>query len=421
MRLHMFTIPTHKECVKSILSHVEELVGFNKCACYDELPVLVILDSSEPKAFTENHLALKKATGRLLHNKIYHVQQKEFDYLVNEYLEKDFNLKIRELLFGTEFSYGKMMNRLFLIAMMLRCDYLHRRDSDTYVQEYEGYIVNPFETELSFLGNTLDDNNIYMVGSSYIGDWGIDYSQISDDFQLLKKLFKLSKKSYTEEQLEQYIVDKYINGSKEYYQGKDEFSFKKSNYIDAGNYALYKIYNHIPMNPSENTSGTDYVFHDILSLFRNAKIFHNRRVIHEYDPLRYSLIPLDLYNEAKLYSRLVGIYNRLAINELSVCNEKINMENLNKKLMKAYGNCLKEESIKEEIFNTLQEFEQAYRMIDQPSYNQFLDYITLNSNNIIDNVQFKIKNHILLMSEWERVREKLNGKSYLLRQFEIGH
>lgn len=417
MRRHLLTIPTHKVCTEAIESYIKGLSSFDNSK--NRKVVLVILDSSAPSSFEENHKILLKYRNNIEEVDFYHIKQEEFDCLVYNYLKKRVEKIPQRLLFGNEFSYGKMMNRLFMVSSILECDFLHRRDSDTYLQDYMGKIVDPLEIEFEFLGNTHYDGKIYMVGSSYIGDWGIDYSDVSDDFPLLKRLFRLSKKDYTEEELEKYILDKYINGSREFYAGKDELSFRKANYIDAGNYSIYEIFKYIPMNPSENTSGTDYIFHELLDLFKYSKMFHNRRVMHEYANDRYSLLSTDLYNEAKLYSRLVGVYNKVAINRIKDLEHPLTFESLNQHLIDSYLVSIDSDYVKQEIFRVIEEFELAYRQINDTKYNNFLDCIKRNHFDIAMKVEYKIKNHIQLLKLWEKIINSLRGNEKILKNFKI--
>lgn len=413
---HLFIIPTHKECISAIEGYLTELISIGS---YTNL-VFVLLDSSKKEDFCKNHQKLLEYRRKVSDLSIYHVKQELLDRIIIESLEGNLSEKIINLLVGETFSYGKMMNRIAIIANLLGCNYIHRRDSDTRPQLFQNMSVSSLEIELKLLGSYWENKQIFMVGSSYVGDWGIDYSELSDDMNLLKKLFKLSKSNYTEEQLEDYIINKYINGSSDFYHGIDYYSFQQNNYIDAGNYSLYKIFNFIPVNPAINTSGTDYIYHELLEIYDYSKLFHNRRVVHEYSKNRYQLIPNNLYNEAKLYSRLVGIYNKKMCKyvqrKLQECND---FKNIRQLMIEGYNSLLSIEDMKNEVTKMISEFEHTYREIANKKYDDFLLSFDFNFDKIYENVKLKISNYIILLEYWDSIVSLTKNNCSLLGNLKI--
>lgn len=301
---HLYVVPTNRRSVESISSlftEIKDLPNFTG----------ILLDSSEGQDYLDNHNAFLKVKRDL--TTVYHVKQATLDdKLQSALLDEGIPTAVIELVTGNVFSYGRLMNRTSLIAEIFGCRYVHRRDSDTSLQYREGRVVKPIELE-----NRGFSDNKFLVGSSYIGDWGIDYKDVETDMSALKALFSLSKPAYSDAQLEDYITNKYVKGSTDVYHGMDVISSEKTNYIDVGNMAYRDIFRYLPVSPAVLTSGTDYLYLNIFDQLKLPMIYHNRRVNHQYTSNRYDLMSYLKYDQSKALSRVMKVYLSSIIGEIS--------------------------------------------------------------------------------------------------------
>lgn len=403
---HILIIPTHLEAKDAIIDHVQELRDISHL----EEWAYVILDSSSKEDRHINEEAILECKKKMPDLRIYHIIQDEFDCAIKTVIHDQ---RIFDLLIGNQFSYGKMMNRISMIAIILDADYIHRRDSDTFIQKD----ASPLEIENIFLGSQFEDKEIMMVGSSYCGNWGIDYSDI-EDFSILKKLFRLSKPYYSDEQLTKYINDKYVMGSKEKYEGKDFFSFLQSDYIDAGNFSYQNIFKYIPVNPAVCTSGTDYIYHDYIDILKKGRLYHNRRVLHQYNDNRYNAIDYTSYTKAKLYSRLVKIFNSQMKKDLM--DKKIDLNNIDVAVSDAYKKILKKDDIDQLLMNMINDFYDSYLSIKDKKYDEILEYIKDNKQDIIESTKSKINDYTILIDHWKDIVNYLSSQfQNELKEFEV--
>lgn len=388
--MHMYVIPTNRECGENIVSLLDEVRMI--CEKMNIEFIIVLLDSSIGAVSQKNRYIYKEYCQRYEMLNCYYISQKKFDYYVKNLLESyKFEKDDIELLIGDGISYGKVVNRTSLIATMLGCEYIHRRDSDTRLQYLDsGVILAPLELEMKYLGKTSKDipngssnNIIYMVGGSYKGNWGIDYEDLRNQKEQLYSLFRLSKPTWKKEKLEKYINDKYIYGCNENYL-VDEISFEKNGYIDVGNFSLYDIFKKCPVSPAMLTSGTDYFYHSLLNKLPNSKLYHNRRVIHKYDNKRYSDITIENYHLSKAQARCATLFENYLFdsnNKLDINSEHISV-NLGKRLMElAYYDC------DHELIRILESMITTYAKTDMDKYIRCAKYINENKNKIIKNTK----------------------------------
>lgn len=399
-----YIIPTNKECTKYLKSILAEISFVEEK--YNLFFYVVILDSATPNDYSKNHAYLKNV--KFKNSKLLHICSQLLDDDITYNLNRRVSNNIIKLVTGNEFSYGKMNNKISIIANILGTDYIHRRDSDVALQYYNNNIVSPLEVEILTFLNT---KNIFMVGSSYIGDWGIDYKKYEDDLDLLLKLFALSKPNYSERELHQYIKEKYIYGCRDNYNGKDDISFKKSNYIDAGNFSIYKIFKYYPVPPAIGVSGTDYFYHFILNNLEKSKIFHNRRVLHKYSEDRYQITSNNTYDLSKLYSRVFTQYNNEVLDIMTQNKNNV----LNKQpLISAYQKTLQNKKVLNNSNDIISRFKEVY--ID--NYIGDIDFIkNIDNYKVIKKIELDVKEFIILIENWSLIMQntkKISLKKYYL-------
>ncbi|USS90480.1 DUF6271 family protein [Fructilactobacillus carniphilus] len=402
---HLYVIPTNREAGASIASLLDEIkIAFAQGKLSPDQLVLVVLDSGNEHDFAVNH-------DQLLHSlagsaiKAYHVTADDFDQLLRQAVDPD----VVDLVVGEEFSYGKMVNKISIMANLLGTRYVHRRDSDVYLQADRS--VTPLLAELE--GFAIDDK-VKLVGSSYIGAWGIDYSDVEDDQETLRKLFSLSKPNYTTAQLDDYINNKYVEGSKETFTGKLTFSEKKANYIDAGNFALKDIFLNVPVSPANVTSGTDYLYHNALGKSDWKMLYHNDRVIHRYNKDRYDRINHILYGDSKLLSRLMTTVTKRALQDQTLSDDFAVMS---QQLADAYVAALKSDNLNDDLKDTFAKFVVVYAAIPHENYQAVAQHVAQHEDEYLAKTVRDVQNFVTLLRKWPDVMAET--KKISLQEFEI--
>lgn len=397
---HMYVIPTNRDSHDSIDSLVNDvkLTLAEKKLHHNQIE-FVILDSGTDVDFQLNHQQLIHSIKGLKLN-AYHIPSKNLDYILKDVLDSD----LSELIVGEGFSYGKMVNKISIIANILHAKYIHRRDSDVYIQKHNTKIT-PLIAEIQAF-NT--NEQCIMVGSSYTGAWGIDYSDVENDIVTLRKLFSLSKPSYTVKQLDDYINNKYIAGSKETFSGSLILSESKANYIDAGNFSLRDIFQYLPVSPADITSGTDYLYHTVLGKSDWKIFYHNNRVIHKYTSDRYDRINHIIYGDSKLLSRLMTTVTQNALTDVMLSN---NFREMAAQLANSYSNAVKANDIKSKLRSTLDSFIDVYSTIPYENYKKVASHVAQNKEHYIDKTIQDVNNFVLLINNWENVMKKTSTLS----------
>ncbi len=263
----------------------------------EKVPFIVVEESD---ALTEqkNRELIEKL--RIVHPDIILVhfdsnaQKSYFKY----FLDKGISKEVVDLLDFKGLSYGRVMNKQFLIAATFGADYVHRRDSDTKVADEFGF---PSEMELKFLGrkvfeadrllndtnhNYNKDNEIYMVGSGYSGggDWKIDYSLfLPNDSALIMEINKLL--GYSDE-LSTIYYSEITTKSNVVREAAKYLPYENHSNPDCGNISFYKIHRMLPCPPMQNTTGTDYFAVNVLKSLEFPVVYHNHFVFHEFTPDR---------------------------------------------------------------------------------------------------------------------------------------
>ncbi|MGQ2283048.1 DUF6271 family protein [Apilactobacillus kunkeei] len=397
---HLYIIPTNRDARESVKSLVNDIKAvINNGLLKSNQIYFVLLDSGNDIDFKLNHHQFLKSIRQLTINS-YHIPVTGLDYLLENHLDMD----LSQLLIGEGFSYGKMVNKISIIANILNAQYIHRRDSDVYIQETRDE-TTPLIAEVCAFKN---DPKCMMVGSSYIGAWGIDYSDVEDDIDTLRKLFSLSKPSYTDEQLDDYINNKYILGSKEHFDGNLIFSERKANYIDAGNFALKDIFQYIPVSPADVTSGTDYLYNTVLGKSDWKMLYHNDRVIHRYATDRYQRINHITYGDSKLLSRLMTKVTQTALNDVKLSSD---FKKMNEQLSNSYYVAVHSSDIKTKLMMTVDNFIEVYSTIPHDNYKKIASHISKNKKYYVDKTLNDVSKFILLIDKWESVMQQTRNIS----------
>lgn len=403
---HLYAIPTNRDASKSIKSLANDIaVAIDEHVLLPEQLIFVLLDSSTQATFDRNHAQLK-ASFKALKITCLHIPVSAFDAHLNQALDP----KLAALVVGSGFSYGKMVNKISIIAHLLGAHYIHRRDSDVYLQANNTQIT-PLIAEMRAFN---ENDQFLLVGSSYLGAWGIDYSDVADDLPTLRKLFSLSKPTYSPSQLDDYINNKYVQGSTETFPGDLAFSEQKSNYIDAGNFALKEVFLKIPVSPANVTSGTDYLYHTLVGKSGWRMVYHNDRVVHQYNENRYDQIDHLTYGNSKLLSRLMTTVTNSALTDVSLSDD---FNDMAQQVAAAYLSTVDSAELLAKLKTTIQKFVAVYASIDLPHYQAIATNVAQQPDAYLEKTITDVHHFIDLIQNWPAILK--NTQALELAPFSI--
>lgn len=296
MKTHVYTIGTERELVPQFVHTYFEEIKYMQEQSGEET-IFVIIDESENSVAEKNRTYLE--ANRIDDVKYIYcgkaLQKKLFEGIEQELEDKS----LINLLDYQGYSYGRVMNKQFLVACMMQADYLHRRDSDVKIEkEAFGY---PSDIENKYLGMKVGDFSgisgsdrhsenqiIYLTGSGYSGgsswkaDFGIFLEQDSDLIGEVAGLFH-----YGDDLLNEYLKE--ITEGNISVAGKEKF-LPKHNHPKplCGNLAFYEVFKYIPCSTVLSTIGSDNLIRGFLKAMDMPIIYHTTYVYHEFGKERDS-------------------------------------------------------------------------------------------------------------------------------------
>ena len=145
---HSYWIPTNRDIKKSLKSYLEEI-----SYCMDkfkiEIPVF-ILDSGNEEIESINKKTVLGFQEKYPNIKLLYIPFKVQQKVISHILDKTGLDKKYKMCFIPEtINYGAVMNKIYLLAAAMGLDVIHRRDSDTILQENCPF---PLEIEIENIG-----------------------------------------------------------------------------------------------------------------------------------------------------------------------------------------------------------------------------------------------------------------------------
>lgn len=296
------TLPTNRECSATITAVAAE--ADHAARHFDVEVHLLILDSSD-EATLAAHARTVAALPGAPHVVVHHLDesaQRDFLRAAIARAALPDPERVLGLMLPDAVSYGACTNRAFLIAAALGCRSVHRRDSDSRYQLFDGEPVYPVHQELTSLGRRAADaaagvsevvldpavahRPVSMVGASFIGELSVDIGGIQE----------LDKEVYDE------VVGLWAPGhwSDEQRRGLAEESFKGAGLLPfAGDHAtltvvdpmrvdmcniafLGDVYERLPLPPATATIGSDYFLIHAVHDAALPGVLHNRHIENYY-------------------------------------------------------------------------------------------------------------------------------------------
>ncbi|MEU4174143.1 DUF6271 family protein [Streptomyces sp. NPDC026589] len=306
MRRVCLTLPTHRACAGTIAAVGEE-AAYGAGRFGVEVHLLV-LDSSPEPVLAEHRravAALPPSPGVTVHH-LDEDEQRDFLRAVIGRSGGDRPDRLLELMLPSRVSYGACTNRAFLIAQALGCTSVHRRDSDSRYQRFDGEPVFPLHEELTYLGQRADDvrasatrsklppgtgsRRVTMAGGSFVGEMSVDVAEIRErDPATYRELIGLSIPEGYPEIWRGHLIDESFRGA-----GDTAFDGDRTTLapvspmrVDMCNIALdHEVYRRVPLPPATDTIGSDYFLIHLLHDARMPGVQHNRHIVNFHTPER---------------------------------------------------------------------------------------------------------------------------------------
>ncbi|MGA5304208.1 DUF6271 family protein [Nucisporomicrobium flavum] len=292
MRRVCLTVPTNRECTATLAEVVAEAAY--AVEHFDVEVHLLVLDSSEHFAA---HARALGATPNVWH--LDEPAQRAFLQRVVRRADVDKPDLLLDLMLPRGLSYGACTNRAFLIAAALGCESVHRRDSDSFFQTYQGKKVFPIHPELLFLGKpahlagaaqdrldpALRDATVSMVGGSFVGEMSVDIADIRGHEAYYDLVSLWAADGSTEEE-KRALVEESFTGSAPFDGDEFVLSVVDPMRVDMHNIGFHGLHERIPLPPATDTIGSDYFLIHVADKARLPGVLHNRHIVNFHTPER---------------------------------------------------------------------------------------------------------------------------------------
>lgn len=308
MRRVCLALPTDRACADGIAA-----VGAEAAWAARHLGVevrLCVLDTSDGAALAGNRAAvdaLPPAPGVVVHH-LDEVAQRAFLRDAVDRSAVAAPERLLRLLLPDGVSYGACTDRAFLVASALGCSSLHRRDSDSAYQTFDGAPVFPIRQELTTLGrraadaagdvtrSRLDpaarDRPVALAGGSFIGEMSVDLDAMQrSDPAIYHDVVGLWIPATCPDLWRPRLVRESFRGA-----GTARFTGDHSTLtavspmrVDMCNIGLVKeVYERVPLPTATGTIGTDYFLIHLVHAAGLPGVLHNRHIVNSHTGERRS-------------------------------------------------------------------------------------------------------------------------------------
>lgn len=327
--MELFVIPTHRDCRRAVESLIKEIHVFIEKT--GKIAMMAVIDNSSHDIYQMNHKFLSEV-AKNEEFRIYHIGLNSL-YLYFKQISMNFEQDkyVFSLLYPKEKDYGKIFNTISLVACTLGVDVIHRRDSDCFYKEekaeekavwreieYIGKSVKDTMNSLDFKKKPLCDLNeeIYIVGSDYIGNWDLDFGELTQENpDFLRTFLEINGVSQKD-------IDKQLEYNYTEDVGKSEINIYKNNgdygyntAPECGNICIKEIFRYLPNFIGTNAIGFDYHMYYIAYLCNVPIVYHNNKIWHVHDVQRYEAISLQNYWKGLYKSLDVDLFFDTILND----------------------------------------------------------------------------------------------------------
>jgi hypothetical protein len=264
---------------------------------------LLILDSADQQTFADHARAVRgtPATPGVVVHHLDEAAQRDFLRQVVERAGVGEPGQALDLMLPAGVSYGACTNRAFLFAAALGCGSVHRRDSDSRYQVFDGETVFPIHHELMSLGrraadaaagvsrSTLDprhgDKPVAMVGSSFVGELSVDIGEVLrlDPGVYYDVVSLWAPDDWTPEQKRSLVDESFRGAGTDAFSGDDSLlAIVDPMRVDMCNIAFHQVHEDVPLPPATDTIGSDYFLIHLVQDAALPGVLHNRNIVNYY-------------------------------------------------------------------------------------------------------------------------------------------
>lgn len=403
-----YFVPTHRPITAEAGERHFLEVQHARRNCGVDLPLIVVDDGST------NASAMRDWAAKFRDVPAYYFTSDEVTAVydaVAARLPKAARDALRQLYPDGHINYGRVYNKIYVLAAALGARQVHRRDSDTYAQvvrrnDQDSYLF-PVELEVELLDKQVEGRPVWLVGGGYTGKWSIDIDHliVDPDTRDLRRFFNCL--SIPEEEHD-VVLHEHIRGNSAPYQS-DKLEVDSNKEPDCGNMAMVEVFEHLPCSPVRYALGGDYFTFACLIEANLGRVYHNRAVVHAHTPCRYdnreklfgywrATAALVVYQD--FYRAYFRHLRRAAVGHPNV-NQAAGLAKLVRESMSEFWHRYLEQP--SSVHARLVDF---YEVIDkrrEPLLTRVLEEIRANEAGIIALVQASVVEHLQLMEHWQTI------------------
>lgn len=305
--MDVFVIPTNRDVKAALESIILEIQSIHS-KLSGEIKILIV-DNSAPETALANRCCIEDINQNIGLN-ILHFDMDVQRNIVAQ-LERQTGLDLAALLIAEGTDYGKISNMIYISAVLLGGNKIHRRDSDCYVEDMAPHQY-PVIGEIEYLGSNVNERmdefivlhppdfqkneELLIVGSDYLGNWNLDFEKLQENNSGALEYF-LDLMGIPQDQILDNIETKYSSNHCTISKPVLKNSFKVKEYPECGNISMKDVFKWIPNFIGANGVGYDYQTQFMCFLLNVPTLYHPKKIYHRHDSPRKKISQLKKYWE----------------------------------------------------------------------------------------------------------------------------
>ncbi|MFZ0666137.1 MAG: DUF6271 family protein [Acidimicrobiales bacterium] len=215
--------------------------------------------------------------------------------------------RLRSILLPAGISYGSGPDLAFLLAINLGCDFVHRRDSDVYLDEHRPDAL-PIELELGAIGKSIKDlklvaeppegvlekrdTRVRLVGTSTFGALTLDRRDLFAAGEEYAVAFQQLGRPGVERHIVREEAVSYLQEEPSTRYDTDFYELDEDGRVEMEACCFWEAFRFLP-EMTTDIMGCDYMIKDALWQAGLLSIFHSRKLRHRYEQARADQTDLD--------------------------------------------------------------------------------------------------------------------------------